>query len=175
MWLPINLFVDPLVNYLGVGEDTFGEPEGNFLVGALNAVRSMADIAANINAKVTTDGSGKGGQGVGLTEDLAGGLDNILAGEAEAHDWATRHKGNEAGEEGLSGEVRVVLLEELLGGGSELGSTELVSTLLEAGNNLANLRNQSVSANPLINDELYESTLDTVGLNHNVGAFHVLW
>lgn len=100
----------------------------------------MADITANINTKVTTDGSGKGSQGVGLTEDLATSLDGILTGKAEAHDGAAGHEGNETGEEGLSGEVSVVLLEVLLGGGGELGAQELVSTLLEAGHNLTNLQ-----------------------------------
>jgi hypothetical protein len=175
LWLLINLFVDPLVDGLGVGEDTFGEPEGKFLLSALNAVRSMADIATNVNAEVTTDGSGKRGQRVGLSEDLTAGLDGILTGEAEAHNGAARHKGNKAREEGLSSEISVVLLKELLGGGSELGGTELVSTFLEAGNNLTNLRNQETSDKRLINAALYKSTLDTVGLNHNVGAFHILW
>lgn len=139
MRLEINLLVDPLVDDLGVGKDTLGEPKGNLLLSALNTVGSMADVTTNINTKVTTDSSGKGSQGVSLTEDLTTSLDGILTSEAEAHDGAAGHEGDETGEEGLTSEVSVVLLEVFLGGGGELGAQELVSTLLEAGHNLTNL------------------------------------
>ena len=99
----------------------------------------MADVTANIDTKVTTDGAREGGKRVSFTKDLAASLDGILAGEDEAHDGAAVHEGDEAGEEGLAGEVGVVLLEVLLGGGGELGSEELVAALLEASDNLTNL------------------------------------
>lgn len=46
--------------------------------------------------------------------------------------------GNKTLEEGLSGEVSVVLLEELLAGGGELHGNELEATVLEAGDDGAN-------------------------------------
>lgn len=134
-----DLLVDPGVDGLVVGKDTLGEPESNLLLSTLDTVRSMANVTANINAKVTTDGSGEGGKRVGLSEDLATSLDGILAGEDHAEDGAAGHEGDEAVEEALAGEVRVVGLEVLLGGGSELGGEELVATLLETGKNLTNL------------------------------------
>lgn len=45
------------------------KPEGNLLLGALDAVRAVADVAANRQAVVATDGAGGRGEGVGSTED----------------------------------------------------------------------------------------------------------
>lgn len=45
------------------------EPEGNLLLGVLDAVGAVADVAADIDGEVTTDGAGGRGQGVGGTEE----------------------------------------------------------------------------------------------------------
>lgn len=45
------------------------EPESNLLLGVLDGVGTVADVAANIDGEVTTDGSRAGGKGVGGTED----------------------------------------------------------------------------------------------------------
>ena len=87
-----NLLVDPL----GLGglplEDLRGrEPEGNLLLGVLNAVGAVADVAADIDGVVTTDGAGGGGQGVGGTEDGAAGLDDVLALPDHGADGAAQH------------------------------------------------------------------------------------
>jgi hypothetical protein len=59
---------------------------------------------------------------------------------------------DQAGEEGLLGQVLVVLLSKLLGGPDDLDANELVALLLEALDDLAN-----------------DATLDTVGLDGNEG------
>jgi hypothetical protein len=45
------------------------EPESNLLLGVLNAVGAVADVAAGLQAVVATDGAGGRGKGVGGTED----------------------------------------------------------------------------------------------------------
>lgn len=85
-----------LVNPLGLGglplEDLGRrEPEGNLLLGVLNAVGAVADIAADIDGVVTTDGAGGGSQGVGGTEDGAAGLDSVLALPDHGADGAAQH------------------------------------------------------------------------------------
>jgi hypothetical protein len=84
------------------------------------------------DGEVTTDGSGLGSEGVGGTEDLAAGLDGITALPDHGADGAGAHVGDESREEGLLGEVLVVLLEVLLGGGGELDGGKLEATALEA-------------------------------------------
>lgn len=92
LWKTSSLLVDPL----GLGvlplEDLGGrEPEGNLLLGVLDAVGAVADVAADIDGVVTTDGAGGGGQGVGGTEDGAAGLDGVLALPDHGADGAAQH------------------------------------------------------------------------------------
>ncbi len=56
-----------------------GEPEGNLLLSRLNSVGSVADVAANVNAKVAPDGAGEGIRGLGGAEKDAASLDNTVA------------------------------------------------------------------------------------------------
>ena len=84
------------------------------------------------NGEVTTDGAGLGSKGVGGTEDDTAGLDGVTALPDHGADGAGGHVGNETGEERLAGEVGVVGLEVLLGGGDELDGGKLEAALLEA-------------------------------------------
>jgi hypothetical protein len=84
------------------------------------------------NGEVTTDGARGGGKRVGGTEDDTAGLDGVTALPDHGADGARGHVGNETGEEGLAGEVGVVGLEVLLGGGDELDGRELEAAVLEA-------------------------------------------
>lgn len=64
------LLVDPVEGSGLVAEDlTLLEPEGNLLLGVLDAVGAVADVAADIDGEVTTDGAGGGSQRVGGTEE----------------------------------------------------------------------------------------------------------
>ena len=67
------------------------EPEGDLLLGVLDAVGAMADIAADIDSVVTTDGAGSRGQGVGSTQDGAASLDGVLALPDHGADGAAQH------------------------------------------------------------------------------------
>jgi hypothetical protein len=84
------------------------------------------------NGEVTTDGARGGGKRVGGTEDDTAGLDGVTALPDHGADGARGHVGNETGEERLAGEVGVVGLEVLLGGGDELDGSKLEAALLEA-------------------------------------------
>jgi len=114
----------------------------------------VADVAADIDGVVTTDGTWRRGERVGGTEESSAGLDSITTFPNHSADWSGPHVLDESWEEWLGGEILVVLLEVLFAGGHELDSSELVSTSLKSGDNGAN-----------------ESTLDAIRLDSNEGLF----
>lgn len=133
------------------------EPEGDLLLGALDRVGAVADVAADVDGVVTTDGARGGGQGVGGTQDGTAGLDDVLALPDHGADGTAQHvwrqisgesplmntvililTGDEALEERLASEVGVVLLEVLLAGSAELHGNELEAAVLEARDDGAN-------------------------------------
>jgi hypothetical protein len=149
----LRLFDDPRNGGLSPFDETFGEPEGDFLGGGFFTVRSVADVAADVEGEVTTDGAGGGGSGVGFTEEGAALLDDVDAFPDHTDDGAGGEEFAESGEEGLGGEVTVVLL-GLFGGGLEhLEGDELETLLFEA-----------------LDDFTNETTLDTIGLNSDEGT-----
>ena len=68
-----------------------GEPERDLLLGVLDAVGAVADVAADVDGVVTTDGTGSGGQGVGGTQDGTASLDDVLALPNHGADGAAQH------------------------------------------------------------------------------------
>lgn len=68
--LHLGLLVDPArLGARPVLDLAVLEPESDLLLGVLDAVGAVADVAADINGEVTTDGAGEGGKGVGSTEE----------------------------------------------------------------------------------------------------------
>lgn len=129
----LRLLVDPVELGRLVGDDiAILEPEGNLLLGVLDGVGAVADVAADVDGVVATDGAGGGGKGVGGTEKDTTGLNGITALPNHGADGARVHVLNETSEEGLVLEVGVVGLEVLLAGGHELDGDELEATGLEA-------------------------------------------
>lgn len=64
-----SLLVDPgLLGRVPLDEVLVLEPQSNLLVGALDAVGAVADVAAHLQAQVAADGTGGRGKGVGGTE-----------------------------------------------------------------------------------------------------------
>ena len=64
------VLVDPVeLRRLPADELTLLEPEGNLLLGVLDAVGAVADVAADVDGVVATDGAGGRGEGVGGAED----------------------------------------------------------------------------------------------------------
>lgn len=73
----LSLLVDPVeLGSLVADELALLEPESNLLLGVLDGVGTVADVAADIDGEVTTDGAGGGGKGVGGTEEDLNGLVN---------------------------------------------------------------------------------------------------
>ncbi len=69
MWIYL-LLVDPgVLGGLPVDDIAILEPESNLLLGVLDAVGSVADVASGDEGVVAADGAGGGGEGVGGTED----------------------------------------------------------------------------------------------------------
>lgn len=120
--------VDPVVlGELPALDLTLLEPESDFLLGVLDAVGTVADVTADIDGVVATDGARGGGKRVGGTEDGTASLDGITAFPDHSADRARVHVTDEAGEERLVGQVGVVLLEVLLAWRAELDGCKLVA------------------------------------------------
>ena len=102
------VLIDPLVSSGLVAVDLLRlEPESDLLLGVLDRVGAVADVAADVNGEVATDGAGSGGEGVGGTEEGAAGLDGILALPDHGGDGARVHVLDETGEKGLVLEVGI--------------------------------------------------------------------
>lgn len=88
-----SLLVDPLVDGPLVRDGTVlsAEPEGNLLLGRVHGVGAVADVASNINGKVTTDGAGGRGEGVGGAEEGSALLDDVLSLPDHGNDGAGGH------------------------------------------------------------------------------------
>jgi len=85
----LQSFVDPVVR---VGDPFdlffFFEPESDFAVGGIDRVRTVADVSSDLNAEVTSDGSGERSQRVGLTEEGTSSLDNPFSFPDHSNNWA---------------------------------------------------------------------------------------
>lgn len=112
----------------------------------------MADVAADVNGIVTTDSTWSRGERVGGTEDRTAGLHGVTAFPDHSTDGTAAHVGNETWEEGLVGEILIVLLEMSLGWGGELDGGKFEATVLEAGDYGAD-----------------QATLDAIRLDSNEG------
>lgn len=151
----VRSFIDPFVGGgLPVGKVGFGEPEADLVLGRFDGVRSVADVTANIDGEVSSDGAREGSEGVGLAKHLSALLDDVLAFPNHGDNGAGEHVSDERGEEALGLEVLVVLLKELLRRLSELQSNQLVAALLETFDDLAD-----------------KTALDAIGLDHDESAF----
>merc|ERR1719234_1280433 len=113
----VDLLVDPVLLGGGPGAELLGlEPETNFVVGRLNSVGAVADVAPDMDGKVSPDGSRKGGSGVRLTKHNTASLHCVQTLPNHGADRAAGHVGDKSAEESLAGEVGVVLLQVLHGG-----------------------------------------------------------
>jgi len=73
-----HLLVDPVLLAALPAAELLGlEPESNLLIRGLNSVRTVTDVAANLDAEISPDGAGGGVGGVGGAEHHAAGLDGI--------------------------------------------------------------------------------------------------
>jgi hypothetical protein len=98
----------------------------------------VADVTADLNAKVSTDGSHRAVTGHGGTEHLASLKTGVLALPDHGNHWSRDHVRDETREELLALQVGVVVLHVLLGGASHLHGDQLVSLLLKATDDFSN-------------------------------------
>ena len=88
----LRLLVDPVVlGELPGVELVLLEPEGNLLLGVLDGVGTVADVAADVNGEVATDGARGRSGGVGGTEEGTAGLDGVTALPDHGADGARVH------------------------------------------------------------------------------------
>jgi len=106
-----RLLVDPWLSNAGVLGGTFGEPESDLLLGVLDRVGTMADVSANSESKVATDGADGGGKGVGGAKHGTASLDSIKTLPNHGDDGAGGHILDQAREERLAFEISIMLLE----------------------------------------------------------------
>eukprot|EP01084_Bolivina_argentea_P230865 389477_1 len=111
-----DLLVNPALRVRLPGEQLLRlEPEGELLVGVLDAVAAVADVAADVEGEVAADRArGRVSRVRGAEQDAAR-LDDVLALPAHGADGAAGHVLAQAGVERLRGQVDVVLLHVLHG------------------------------------------------------------
>ena len=133
-----------------------GEPEADLVVGGFNGVRSVDDVTANIDAEVTSDGSGKGVLGSGGTEHNSSSGDGTGSFPDHSDNGSGAHVVNERREETPGLKIGVMLFHVVSSGRALLHGDELEALLFEAGDDLTD-----------------NSALDGIGLEHDEGAFSV--
>jgi len=131
------------------------EPQSKLLLGILNAVRSVNDVATNVNAVGSADASWVGSQWVGGSDDLSCLLNNILSLQSNGNNWTRGDVLDQRWEEWLGGEVRVVVLSQLLWHVHELQSSKNISL-----------------GDKTLNDWGNEVALHAIWLDHNIGGLH---
>lgn len=157
MNLNSSFFIDPRVGAEGVFAEVITEPELDFLVGRVNGVRTVADVSSDIDAEVTSDAAGGRVEGSGFTEHLSAGSDNVVTFPNHSNDGSGGHISDETSEERLAGKISVMLLKVVFGGSGEPKTDELEALLFES-----------------LDDLTDEVSLDTIGLDHDVGSFSLL-
>lgn len=130
------------------------EPEGDFSLGGFNAVRTVDDVSSDIDGEVTSDGAWGRVEGSSFTEHLSASEDGIGAFPDHTNNGARADVGDKASEEWLGGEVFIVFLEDVFRRSDELEADKLEALVFESLDDLSN-----------------ESSLDTIGLDHDVGSF----
>ena len=114
-WVGQDLLVDPGSLDGVVGAELLGlEPQGNLLLGRFDSVGAVANVTADLDAEVASDGAGLAVSRVGLAQHHTAGLHGVQTLPHHGDDGAAGHVLDKSGEEGLLGEVSVVGLQKLL-------------------------------------------------------------
>lgn len=92
------------------GVEAFREPHSNFPLSRLNGIRAMADVAANINGEIATNGARGGVRRLGSAEHDTAGLNGSLTLPHDAAHGAGAHIIDKATEESLGRQIGVVIL-----------------------------------------------------------------
>lgn len=126
-------------NRLILGQLFGRKPKSNLLGGRLKGVRGVDQVTTDGDGVLAADGAGIGVEGVGGAYDSATLTNDILALPNHRHNRSTRGDVlDERGVERTSREVGIVFFGEGVRGGEGFDGDELVTTLLKAGDDLAN-------------------------------------
>jgi len=99
-------FVDPFISVAAPVNELFGlEPEGNFLVGGFDRVRSVTNIATDIDAEVTSDGSWVRVEWLGSTEHFSSCENYVGSFPNHAANWCRSSPSRESWEERSSSKI----------------------------------------------------------------------
>ena len=114
----------------------------------------MNDIAADVDSQIAADGAGLCFKGLGGTDQLAGARNDAVTFPDHGHHRAGGDELNKTSKKRTLLMDAVVLLCQLTAGGQLLEAHQLETLALETPQNLT-----------------YKSTLNTIGLNGDKGAF----
>lgn len=120
-------FVDLAAEDRHVVNKTFREPQSKFLLGVLDAIGAMDDVASHFDAVCATNASRVSSQGVGGADNLAALLDNVLTFKSNGNNGAAQDVLDESRKEGLRGEISIVLFSKLLADVHKLETAENVA------------------------------------------------
>jgi hypothetical protein len=110
----------------------------------------VADIPANVDAKVTSDGSWAGLSWSGLSEHHSAGGDDPCTLPDHSHNWSHGHVVNQTGEETFLGQISVVSFHMFLSWSAQFHCDQLETFLFKS-----------------LGDLTDKSSLDTVWLDHD--------
>lgn len=132
------------------------EPQRDLFLGRLDRVGSVADVAADLDAEIATNGAGQRIGRIGFAQHDATSLDRVQSLPDHRDHRTTAHVLDQTGEKRTGGQVGVVLLEQLLVRRRLLQSDQLESLLFESFDDLAD-----------------QTALDAVRLDHDESALSV--
>jgi hypothetical protein len=88
----LRLLINPVkLSRLPLNNLVLLEPKGDLFLRVLDAIAAVADVTADIDGEVTTNGTWQGVFGVGGTEDGTAGLDGVTAFPDHGANGAGRH------------------------------------------------------------------------------------
>jgi len=126
------LLVDPALGARGPLSETLGEPESDLIGSSFVGVGTVAQVSADVETVVTTDGARGGLRGASSSQELTALGEGVKTLEDHSNDGAGAHEGDKTSEEGLGLQVTVVLLPVLTRRLGQLHGNELESLLLES-------------------------------------------
>ncbi|EEQ37008.1 conserved hypothetical protein [Clavispora lusitaniae ATCC 42720] len=152
-----RLLVDPREHsWLVLNQFLLLEPQTDFLVGGFNRVRTVGNISAHVNSKVTSDGTWGRLQWVGSTQNSSTLLDNVLTFPNGGQNWTRQHVRQQAWEEWLLLQVLVVVSQQFFGWLAQLDADQLEASVFESRQDGGN-----------------QSSLDTIWLDSNESSLVV--